>query len=108
MSTEATILPGFPPLSGKGADCRGRNCPIKVAKPLKGDTIEAWHTALENGQESAAAHLQQFNAHVQHKNDCRFRNLPPSVHHWARSRGKGYDDLVREAERLESMGYHLS
>ncbi|TDC64420.1 hypothetical protein E1200_20315 [Actinomadura sp. GC306] len=76
-----------------------------VHKPVKEDTLKAWHAALKSGQEATAAYLKKFNAKVEHRNGCRFRNLPPSVHHWARSPERGYNDLLGEAERVKDMGH---
>ncbi|WP_030176521.1 hypothetical protein [Spirillospora albida] len=83
--------------------CEGDYCGVKIVKPLGGDTVGSWQSTLKRGRDAVVAYLETYNSGVGHRTDCRFRNLPPSVHHQART----YDDIDREARHLQSMGYDL-
>ncbi|MFF4348133.1 hypothetical protein [Streptomyces sp. NPDC001530] len=98
MTTHAMTLPGngriYPP---DAADCRGTDCHLVVGPPVEGDTVSAWHAALEGGDAAMDTYLDTYNAQFkdEHAKGCEFSDLPPSIHVACRG---SYDALVDELE----------
>jgi hypothetical protein len=63
---------------------------------LKGDTRSAWAAALAQGPDAIEKYLIAYNK-ANHRQDCEFRDLPPSVHHALASQ---YEKLSEASDKL--------
>jgi hypothetical protein len=81
-------LPGTIPPPPTTLECWGKGCfeTIPEVGADGGDTKTAWDEAVRKGPEAIQTYLSRHNK-VRHYAKCTYRDLPPSVHHWATSHG---------------------
>lgn len=101
MTMHAMTLPGVTPGTSR-PKCKGERCSVLIPKPHRQDTTAAWSIALSRGSEAISTYLDSYNmaGGVGHLDNCRFRDLPPSVHFECDEADEPYTRLTDEAERL--------
>ncbi|GAA2871990.1 hypothetical protein [Nonomuraea rubra] len=98
MTVHDMTLPGFLPLK---RFCREKYCSARI-KVRRGDKYAEWNATLTRGDKAITEYLKKYNK-AQHRDGCRYKDLPPSVHVWCRKGDRSeFEALAKELIRLET------